>query len=126
MPAFDGSENVAGALEFVGVLLEGLDYEVSLFHVMRRNVEERPEYQHIFSSKEYTRAAGKEMAETLKAAQIKWIDMGLKPDKVSTQIGEKAISRAETIVDRAKQEDFGTIVMEEEDTLTSAIFSSVG
>ena len=37
--------------------------------------------------------------------------MGLKTDKVSTQIDKKAISRAGTIVDRAKQVDFGTIVM---------------
>ncbi len=109
--AFDGSENAAGALEFVGSLLGGLDYEVSLFHVIRSNGEGQPEYQHIFSSKEYTRAASKEMASTLKAAQTKLIDMGLKTDKVSTQIAEKAISRAGAIADRAKQEDFGTIVM---------------
>ena len=109
--AFDGSENAASALEFVGSLFGGFDYEVSLFHVIRSNGEGQPEYQHIFSSKEYTRAAGKEMAEILKAAQTKLIDMGLKTDKVSTQIGEKAISRAGAIADRAKQEDFGTIVM---------------
>ena len=109
--ALDGSENAAGILEFVGALLGGFDYEVSLFHVIRSNGEGQPEYQHIFSSNEYTRAAGKEMAETLKAAQIKLIDMGLKTDKVSTRIGEKAISRAGTIVDRAKQQDFRTIVM---------------
>ena len=109
--AFDGSENAASALEFVGSLLGGFDYEVSLFHVIRSNGEGQPEYQHIFSSKEYTRAASKEMASTLKAAQTKLIDMGLKTDKVSTQIAEKAISRAGAIADRAKQEDFGTIVM---------------
>jgi len=109
--AFDGSENAVGAIEFVGSLLGGLDYEVSLFHVIRSNGEGQPEYQHIFSSKEYTRATSKEMADTLKAAQTKLIDVGLKPDKVSTQIAEKAISRAGAIADRAKQEDFGTIVM---------------
>ena len=109
--AFDGSENAVGALEFVGSLLGGLDYEVSLFHVIRSNGEGQPEYQHIFSSKEYTIATSKEMADTLKAAQTKLIDVGLKPDKVSTQIAEKAISRAVAIADRAKQEDFGTIVM---------------
>jgi nucleotide-binding universal stress UspA family protein len=87
------------------------DYEVSLFHAIRSNGQGQPQYQHIFSSKEYTRAAVKEMASTLKAAQTKLIDMGLKADKVSTQIDEKAVSRAGTIVDRAKQEDFGTIVM---------------
>ncbi len=109
--AFDGSENAASALEFVGSLFGGFDYEVSLFHVIRSNGEGQPEYQHIFSSKEYTRAASKEMSETLKAARTKLIDMGLTTDKVSTQIVEKAISRAGAIADRAKQEDFGTIVM---------------
>jgi nucleotide-binding universal stress UspA family protein len=108
---FDGSVNAASALEFVGSLFGGFDYEVRLFHVMRTNGEGQPEYQHIFSPKEHTRAAGKEMASTLKTAQIKLIDMGLKSDKVSIQIAEKAISRAGAIVDEAKQEDFGTIVM---------------
>ena len=70
-----------------------------------------PEYQHIFSSKEYTRVAVKEVASMLTAAQTKLIDMGLKADKVSTQIDEQAISRAGKIVDKAQQEDFGTIVM---------------
>ena len=82
--AFDGSENAAGVIEFVGVLLGGFDYEVSFLHVIRSDGEGQPEYQHIFSSKEYTRAVSKEMVETLKAAQTKWIDMGLKTDKVST------------------------------------------
>ena len=109
--AFDGSENAASSVNFVGSLLGGFDYEVSLFHVIRSNGEGQSEYQHIFSSKEHTRAASKEMASTLKAAQTKLIDVGLKPDKVSTQIAEKAISRAGAIADRAKQEDFGTIVM---------------
>jgi len=109
--AFDGSENAASALEFVGSLFGGFDYEVSLFHVIRSNGEGQPEYQHIFSSKEYTRAASKEMSEALKTARTKLIDMGLTTDKVSTQIVEKAISRAGAIADKAKQEDFGTIVM---------------
>jgi nucleotide-binding universal stress UspA family protein len=51
------------------------------------------------------------MASTLKVAQTKLIDMGLKTDKVSIRIAEKAISRAGAIADRAKQDDFGTIVM---------------
>ena len=46
--AFDGSENAASALEFVGSLLGGFDYEVSLFHVIRSNGEGQSEYQHIF------------------------------------------------------------------------------
>jgi nucleotide-binding universal stress UspA family protein len=109
--AFDGSENAGSAVNFVGSILGRLDYEVSLFHVIRSNGEGQPEYQHIFPSKEHTRAASKEMVSTLKAARTKLIDMGLKADKVSIQIAEKAISRAGAIADRAKQENFGTIVI---------------
>ena len=109
--AYDGSESAAGVLEFVGALLGGFDYEVSLFHAIRGNGQGQPEYQHIFSSKEYTRVAVKEVASMLTAAQTKLIDMGLKADKVSTQIDEQAISRAGKIVDKAQQEDFRTIVM---------------
>jgi nucleotide-binding universal stress UspA family protein len=109
--AFDGSENAASAVNFVGSLLGEFDYEVSLFNVIRSNGEGQPEYQHIFSSKEYTRAASKEMASALKAAQTELIDAGFKANKVSTQIVTKTTSRAGAIADRAKQEDFGTIVM---------------
>jgi nucleotide-binding universal stress UspA family protein len=109
--AFDGSENAARAVNFVGSLLGEFDYEVRLFHVVRSNGQGQPEYQHIFSSKEYTRAVSEEIASTLKAAQTNLIDMGFNTDKVSTQIAEKAISRAGVIADRAKQDDFGTIVM---------------
>ncbi|MGD8259090.1 MAG: universal stress protein, partial [Desulfobacterales bacterium] len=108
--AFDGSENAARAVNFVGSLLGEFDYEVRLFHVVRSNGQGQPEYQHIFSSKEYTRAVSEEIASTLKAAQTNLIDMGFNTDKVSTQIAEKAISRAGVIADRAKQDDFGTIV----------------
>jgi nucleotide-binding universal stress UspA family protein len=109
--AFDGSENAESAVNFVGSLLGEFDYEVRLFHVVRSNGQGQPEYQHIFSSKEYTRAVSEEIASTLKAAQTNLIDMGFNTDKVSTQIAEKAISRAGVIADRAKQDDFGTIVM---------------
>jgi nucleotide-binding universal stress UspA family protein len=69
--AFDGSENAASAVDFVGSLLGGLDYEVSLFHVIRSNGEGRPEHRHIFSSKEFSKVASKEIASSLKAAQTK-------------------------------------------------------
>ena len=82
-----------------------------MFHVTRSNGEGQSEYQHIFSSKEYTKTASKEIASTLKAAQTKLIDMGIRTNKVTTQIAKKAISRAGAIADKAKQEDFGTIVM---------------
>jgi len=109
--AFDGSENAAGAVNFVGSLLGGCDYEVSLFHVIRSDGDGQPEHRHIFSPKEFGRAAAEEMASSLKAAQTELIKAGFKADQVSTQIVKRAISRAGAIADRAKQENFGTIVM---------------
>ena len=109
--AFDGSENAAGAVQFVGSLLGGSDYEVSLLHVIRSNGEGGPEHRHIFSSREFGKAAGKEMASALQVAQTELIDAGFKANKVSTQMVTGAISRAGAIADRAKEADFGTIVM---------------
>jgi nucleotide-binding universal stress UspA family protein len=109
--AFDGSENAKGAVECVGSLLGGLDYEVSLFHVFRSNEEGLPEHQHILSPKEYYKFARKEMAASLNAARTLLINAGFKANRVSTQMATKAISRAGEIADKAKLENFGTIVM---------------
>lgn len=109
--AFDGSENATGAVQFVGSLLGGCDYEINLFHVIRSNGEGGPEYSHIFSSKEFGRVVSKEMASSLMAAQAELVHVGFKADKVSSQIVSGAISRAGAIADKAKQENFGTIVM---------------
>ena len=109
--AFDGSENAVDAVIFVVSLLGGCDYEVSLFHVIRSDGEGKPEQRHILSSKEFAKVAGKEMASSLIAAQTELIMAGFKANKVSTQIVKRAISRAGAIADRAKQKNFGTIVM---------------
>jgi len=109
--AFDGSENAVNAVKFAGALLGGFDYEVSLFHVIRSNGAGRKEHRHIFSSKEFAKVVSKEMASSLKAAQTELIHAGFKANKVSAQIDTNAISRAGAIADKAKQENFGTIVM---------------
>ena len=109
--AFDGSENAVDAVKFVVSLLGGFDYVVNLFHVIRSDGDGQPENRHIFSPKEFGRVTSKEMVSSLKAAQTELIKAGFKADQVSTQIVKRAISRAGAIADRAKQENFGTIVM---------------
>jgi len=109
--AYDGSENAGRATKFVGSLLGGLDYEVTLFNVIRSDGDRGPEHRHIFSSKDFGKDAGKEMASYLKAAKTELLHAGFKANKVSTQMVTGAISRAGAIADKAKQEDFGTIVM---------------
>jgi nucleotide-binding universal stress UspA family protein len=109
--AYDGSENAGRATKFVGSLLGRLDYEVTLFNVIRSNGDRGSEHRHIFSSKEFGKVAGKEMASSLHAAQTELIHAGFKAKNVSTKMVTAAISRAGAIADKAKQEDFGTIVM---------------
>jgi len=109
--AFDGSDNAERAINFVGSLLGGFDYEVTLFNVIRSNGEGRPEHQHILSHKDYSKSARKEINSRLKTAGTELINAGFDANKVSSQIVTKAVSRAGAISDVAKQENFGTIVM---------------
>jgi len=51
------------------------------------------------------------MAASLNAALTLLINAGFKANRVSTQMATKAISRAGEIADKAKLENFGTIVM---------------
>jgi nucleotide-binding universal stress UspA family protein len=109
--AFDGSDNAQRAVNFVGALLGGFDYEVSLFNVIRSNGEGLSDHQHIFAPKAFSEHASKELNSSLNAAQADLIKAGFKADKVSKQIATKAVSRAGAIADMAKQKNFGTIVM---------------
>jgi len=109
--AFDGSDNARRAVNFVGALLGGSDYEVRLFNVIRSNGEGLSDHQHIFSPKEFGEFASQEISSALEAAQADLIKAGFKAEKVSSQIVTKAVSRAGAIADMAKQKNFGTIVM---------------
>jgi nucleotide-binding universal stress UspA family protein len=109
--AFDDSENATRAVDFVGSLMGGLDYEVCLLHVIRGNGQVIEEYQHIFLSKKFTEFAHKVMTSSLVRAKKKLIDSGFKPNKVSTKTIKGVHSRAKAIADEAKKEGYGTIVL---------------
>lgn len=109
--AFDGSAGALHAVDFVGSILEGFNFEMSLIHVIRANQKKDTEFQHAFSSKKYTEFTRKEMSSALKQAKTKLMAMGFKPDRISTEIITGANSRARALAEKAKQEDYGTIVM---------------
>jgi nucleotide-binding universal stress UspA family protein len=109
--AFDDSEDVTCAVDFVGSVMGELDYEVGLLHVIRGTGQDFPEYQHIFSSKKYTEFARQLMASSLDKARTKLIDSGFKPNKVSIKLIKGVHSRAKAIADEAKKEGYGTIII---------------
>jgi nucleotide-binding universal stress UspA family protein len=107
--AFDGSPGAMRAVDFVGSTLGGFDYEVCLVHVIRGNGEKQSEFQHIISPKKHTEYTQKEMIPLLRAAKTKLINMGFKPVRISTEMITGAHSRAKTIADKARRENYSTI-----------------
>lgn len=109
--AFDGSEGAQRAVDFVGSVLAGFDYDVRLIHAIRGRENKHPDFKRMYSPKKYTAFTQKEMTSELTAARKKLIDMGLKPHQISTTLVTGVTSRAGAIVKEAKQKDYGTIVM---------------
>ncbi len=109
--AFDGSAGAKRAVDFAGSILGGFGYEICLVHVIRGNGAKPSEFEHIMSSKKHTEYTRKEMLSLLKEAKSKLIDLGFKPLAISTETITGAYSRAMTIADKARRENYATIVM---------------
>ena len=109
--AFDGSEDAMQAVGFVGSILGGFNYKVKLAHVIRGNGNTPKEFDHIFSSKEYTKIVKKEITAEFDKAKTKLVKSGFKAKEISTEIVTRAHSRARAIADTAKQADYGVIVL---------------
>jgi len=112
MIAFDGSEGAWQSVEFVGSTIgEYSGNEIKLVHVIRGNGEAGPELKHIFGSEKYSEFAEKEIKSSLEDAKMKLIELGVKPNMVSTKIIKGVFSRADGLTQEARQYNCGTIVM---------------
>ena len=108
---FDGSRDALKAVDLVGSVLTGFDYEVELLHVIRGSELRLPEMASLPPSKTITTAAKKEMTSSFYLATEKLISAGFKSKSISTKIIIGKSSRAKAIADEARQYDFRTIVM---------------
>jgi nucleotide-binding universal stress UspA family protein len=109
--AFDGSEGSWGAVDFVGSIVGGFDYEVKLIHVLRGQEDSQLEVQRLYSPEKHTESARKEMTAQLAAAGKKLVDLGFKADQISTELVSGVTSRAAAIVAVAEEQSYGTVVM---------------
>jgi nucleotide-binding universal stress UspA family protein len=103
--AMDTSEEATKILDFAGNMMDITDCEVTLLHVIR-------------GMEAWTADASETLREAEKAATIlleEAIDRleraGLKRDRISTEIRSGAASRAEAIVEEARNSGCGTIVV---------------
>jgi nucleotide-binding universal stress UspA family protein len=109
--AMDESENAMRAVDFVAQTLRGLDFKITLFHVIRGARGFQAGIADLFFSKEVSEFAQKEIEGIFDQAKNRLINAGFKPDRIITKIIPGAPSRAGAIVAEARAGDYGTIVL---------------
>ena len=97
--ALDGSENSMRGVDYVGTTLKDSGFKIRLIHVIRGE------------DKDYIKNAGKVINEFFDEAKERLEKSGFKPRQISTKIITGKESRAGAIVEIARKEGYGTIVM---------------
>ena len=119
--AMDGSDEAMRAVDYVGTMLAGSDCTVTLFHVLRGFEFLSLGFEGAFVPSpevlggEEIKAEFQRAEEAIKTVCNQAIDRleqaGLKGDQINTKIVSGATSRAKAIVEEAKNEGYGTIVV---------------
>ena len=112
--AIDNSENAIRAVDHAGFMLSGTDCQVTLFHTMRHLrrfvplevLEEAPELEQLWKSK-----AGQEIEPYMKKAREMLLNAGLSETQISTKVVDGSRSAASDILDEARSDGHGTIVL---------------
>jgi nucleotide-binding universal stress UspA family protein len=107
--ALDSSENARLAVDYLAATLEGGDFKINLFHVIRGTQEVG--FPFLFLSKESLDQATHEIESVFAKAKRRLTDAGFTSDQITTQVIVSARSRAGSIVKEAREGDYGTIVM---------------
>ena len=103
--AVDTSEHATRTVDYVGTIMGGTDWEITLFHAIRGLDYLRAEVSHELQQVEKgVEAFFEEAISRLKNA-------GLNSDRISTKIATGMASRAKAIVEEAKNGSYGTIVV---------------
>ena len=103
--AMDMSEEATKGLDFAGTMMDITDCEITLLHVIR-GLESWTE-----DASEELHKAEKAAATLLEEAVVRMERAGLNRDRISSKIRSGVASRAETIVEEARNSGCGTIVM---------------
>jgi len=101
----DTSEEAMRAVDYVGAMLEGTDWQITLFHVIRGFEDWLAELK-----EDYEQAA-KAISTVFEEASARLEKVGLKRDRIFTKIVSGMTSRAEAIFLEAKNGGYGTIVV---------------
>jgi len=119
--AVDSSEETMGTVDYVVSMLEGSDWQVTLFHALRGFESLSAAYEGPVAPlleaidfgelKNEFEQAEKTIQEVFEKANGKFAKAGLDSDRVTTKIVTGATSRAKAIVEEAQAGGYGTIVV---------------
>jgi nucleotide-binding universal stress UspA family protein len=112
--AMDSSENALRAVDHAGFMLSGTYSQVTLFHskrhlrrfLPREIIETAPELEELWQNK-----AGEQIAPYLKKAKDMLIQAGLSEEKINTRVVDGSRSAAADILEEARSNNYGTIVL---------------
>jgi nucleotide-binding universal stress UspA family protein len=112
--AIDSSENAIRAVDHAGFMLSGTDCPVTIFHTMRHLrrfvpqevLDEAPELEELWKTK-----AGKEIEPFMKRAEEMLVEAGVSESQISQKIVDGSRSAANDILEEARNNQYGTIVM---------------
>ncbi len=109
--AMDRSEGAMRAVDFVGELMGGYDFKVSLLHVIRKGeqLKSGPSYKPL--PKEEVQTEEQKMQTVFDEAKHCLIDYGFKSDHVTSKVITGAQSPPRTIVQEAEQGGYSPIVI---------------
>ena len=110
----DASHYALGAVDHVAFMLSGTDCHVTLFHSMRHLrrfiplevIEEAPELEELWKHK-----AGQRIAPQMEKAKKMLLEAGLTEKQISTKVVDGTRSAAKDILDEARRNGYGTIVL---------------
>ncbi|MEE8620891.1 MAG: universal stress protein [Syntrophobacteria bacterium] len=103
--ALDTSEEGMGTVDYLGTMVDGTDWGITLFHVIRGLDFVLPETGEILQDIE---GAVKALLEQAVGRLEK---AGLRPEQISTKTASGVASRAKAIVEEGKNGGYGTIVI---------------
>ena len=112
--AVDSSDNALRAVDHAGFMLSGTDCPVTIFHTMRHLrrfvpqevLDEAPELEELWRTK-----AGQEIEPFMKKAKEVLLKAGVSESQISKKIVDGSRSAASDILEEARNNEYGTIVM---------------
>lgn len=109
--AFDGSPGAMQAVDCVGAFLGASHFKVGLLHVIRGREAAPAEHHSLFSPQRFVDDAKIDIAARFEEARAKLLLAGFEENRIATKLIVGVKSRAAAIVDEAKKQKYGTIVM---------------